>query len=412
MAKNFSAIYASTNDSSSLEQAIFIKQETTRGQLIPPTPTDFVYTIAGSAVEYTQPIESSPHRSGRHHNDIIKMKKELTWTLPMLFNIDTTLGAAAAAEIDLGVRLLYKSLLGRETATAGAVFDTVNQPSVTFSMFENGDKWAKQAYGCFVDGATLTFPGDGRSQAEFRGMGGAAFLVGIGKSVTDNDGGNTVTVATGEGKRFPAGGLVMLIEADGVTRSADTLTGTARTVTGVAGDVVTISGAPLADADGSGLNAPLYLCYYEPATKTGISNPQTGLVGSFSVVGLTNQCTRNATITIENGHEPVNYCFGEDALHGSFFVAANRMTATLALEMNVNDDTVEFYNSVQAFEPQDVELILGNAAGRHLKIDMPKVIFSVPSISVPETGSIPVTYEGTAYQTALDAADEITVSFI
>lgn len=410
MAKNFSAIYNSTNDSSSLEQAIFIKEETTRGQLIAPTATDFIFTIAGSAIEYTQPIESSPHRSGRHHNDIIKNKKELSWTLPMLFNIDTSLGAPAATEIDLGVRLLYKSLLGRETATSGAVYDTVNQPSVTFSLFENGDKWGKQAYGCFVDGATLTFPGDGRSQAEFRGMGGAAYLVGVGKSTVDNDTTNVVTLQTGEGKRFPEGALVMIIEADGTTRSADTPTGSPRTVTSVTGDAITLSGAPLADADGS--VTPIYLAYYEPATKTGISNPQTGLVGSFSVVGLANQCTRNATITIENAHEPVNYCFGEDALHGAFFVAANRMTATLSLEMNVNDDTVEFYNSVQAFEPQDVELILGDAATRHLKIEMPKVIFSVPSISVPETGSIPVTYEGIAYQTALDAADEITISFI
>jgi len=108
----------------------------------------------------------------------------------------------------------------------------------------------------------------------------------------------------------------------------------------------------------------------------------------------------------------VNYCYGEDALDGSYFIAANRLTATLSMEINLNDDTVEFYNAVQAFEDQDITLILGNSAGRHLEITMPKVIFSVPSISVPETGSIPVTYEGICYQTALDAANEITVSFI
>jgi hypothetical protein len=48
---------------------------------------------------------------------------------------------------------------------------------------------------------------------------------------------------------------------------------------------------------------------------------------------------------------------------------------------------------------------------RFLEIDLPKVIFQVPSIDVPETGSIPVSFEGTAYQTALDAADEIVVSY-
>jgi len=42
---------------------------------------------------------------------------------------------------------------------------------------------------------------------------------------------------------------------------------------------------------------------------------------------------------------------------------------------------------------------------------MPRVIFDVPSISVPETGSIQVTLKGMALQSTLDAADEVTVSY-
>lgn len=411
MAKNYASIYASTNDSSALEQAFFIKQEVTKGLIVPPTGTDFIYTLAGGNIEFTQPIESSPHRSSRHHNDIIKSKKEMSWTLPILFNIDETLGAPAATEIDAGVRVLYKSMFGRETATAGAVYDSVDAPSITFSLFENGDKWGKQARGCFVDSCNLTFPGDGMSQAEFSGMGAEAVLVGIGKSVTANAT-NTVTVDTGEGKRFPINARVMIIKANGTTRSTDTPTGSPRTVLSVAGDVVTLSGAALTDADGSVALTPVYLAYYEPATKTAISNPVTGLVGSIALVGLPEQCVRSATIALANGHEVVNYCYGEDALGGSYFVPGSRLTATLSLEMNLNDDTVEFYNSVQAFNSQNVTLILGSATGRHLQAVMPRVIFPVPSVSVPETGSIPVTYEGICYQSVLDAADEITLSFI
>jgi hypothetical protein len=409
MAKNFASIYNSTNDSSSLEQDIYVKLETTRGQLIAPTSADFIYTIGGTSIEYSQPLESSPHKSGRHHTGSIKGKKELSWTIPMLFNIDTSLGAASSAEIDTGVRLLYKSLMGKEVTTSGAVYTSEDQPSVTFSIFEVGDKWAKQARGCFVDGATLTFPGDGRAQQEFRGMGAEAFLIGIGKSTIDNNAGNTITLQTGEGKRMQVGGLVMIIEADGTTRSADTPSGSPRTITSIAGDIITVGGAPLADADGSG--TPVYLCYYEPATRTAINNPVTGLVGSFDISGLNMLCLRNGTVTIENAHEAVNYCYGEDALHGSYFVAANRMTCTVSVEVNLNDDTVELYNAIQRFESQDIELILGSASGRHLKIDLPNVEFSVPSISVPETGSIPVTYEGTAYVDS-SAGDELTISFI
>jgi hypothetical protein len=57
-------------------------------------------------------------------------------------------------------------------------------------------------------------------------------------------------------------------------------------------------------------------------------------------------------------------------------------------------------------------LVLGDAAGRHFEALAPKVVFSVPSFSVPESGTIPVTMSGTCYQTALDAADELTAKFI
>lgn len=407
MAKNYSSYYASRNDSSALEQSIYLKLEAVRGEIETPSEADFCYTLPGS-VEYNQPVESSPHRSGRHHNDIIKSKKELSWTLPLLFNIDESLQAPSAAEIDSPVRLLYKSALGKEDPSAGLVYDSSEDPSVTFSLFECGDKWAKQARGCFVDGLSMTFPGDGNAQAEFSGMGGEAILVGIGKSTVASIG-KTVTLQTGEGKRFPVGSVVMLIKDDGVTRSIDTL-GTSRTVTAVSGDAVTLSGADLMDADGS--VSPVYLCYYEPALKLGISNPITGLKGSIEIDGMPHFCVRNCTITIANAHEPVNYCFGKDALGGSFFVPASRMTATASMEINLSSKMVEFYNSVQQFEPQAVTLILGDEAGRHLKIEMPRIIFQVPSISVPESGSIPVTFEGNCYQSVLDAADEIKISFI
>ena len=408
MAKNYASYYSSTNDSSALEQSIYIKVETTRGELVTPAGTDFCYTLPGS-IEFSQPVESSPHRSGRHNTDIIKSKKELSWTLPLMFNIDESLGAADAAEIDSPVRLLYKSALGKEDATAGAVFTAAEDPSVTFSIFECGDKWGKQARGCFVDGLTLTFPGDGNSQAEFSGMGAEAFLVGIGKSTANNTT-NTVTLQSGEGKRFPVGARVMIVKSDGLTRSSDTPSGSSRLVTSVVGDAVTLSGAALTDADGS--SNPVYLCYYEPATKSGINNPVTGLKGSIEIDGMPHFCVRSCTVTIANAHEPVNYCFGKDALGGSIFVPASRMTATLSMEINMSNKLVEFYNNVQAFEPQDITLILGDSAGRHLEVAMPKVVFAIPPVSVPESGSIPVTFEGNCYQTSLDAADELTLSFI
>jgi hypothetical protein len=134
-----------------------------------------------------------------------------------------------------------------------------------------------------------------------------------------------------------------------------------------------------------------------------------GTFTSSSIPG--NPCIRSATISVANGHEIVNYCWGTDAASGSIFVPASRLEVSVSIEMNLNHELVQFYNAVQQFEAQDLNFKLGDTALRFLEIDLPKVIFQVPSIDVPETGSIPVSFEGTAYQTALDAADEIVVSY-
>jgi len=411
MAKNYASIYASTGDSSSLNQRFFIKQEGTRGTMVVPAAADYFFALSGGSINFSQPINSSPHRSGRHNNNTIKEKKALEWSLPTMVNIDTA-AAQGVAELEGGLRVLWKSLLGKESIPAEVQYDSSEDPSITFTMFEVGDKWCKMARGLFVDACEISLPGDGQSQLNWSGMGVESYLVGIGKSTISNDGGQTVTLQAGEGKQFPVGSFVMLVEADGTTRSADTPSGSARKVVSVTGDVVTLDGAALADADGSG--TPIYLSYYEPVMTgaEGIDNPQTGLVGTFTSASIPGMpCVRSATITVTNGHEIVNYCWGTDAAYGAIFVPASRLEVDVSIELNLNKDTVAFYNAVQQFEAQDLNFKLGDAAGRHLEIDIPKAIFQVPSISIPENGSIPVTFEGKAYQQALDAADEIVVKY-
>jgi hypothetical protein len=410
--KNYADIYNSTNDAIALEQKWYIKEETTRGTLIAPTDSDFFFTLGGGSIEFSQPFESSPHRSGRHHTNIIKKKKECSFGFSSFFNIDTSLGAASTAEIDPAMRVLFKSLLGKEDTVSGLKY-TATVPNLTFSLYECGDKFARQARGGFVMGGNMQFPGDGEASVEWSGNAKDALYLGIGKSVTNNTGGNTVTLAAGDGDLFrqAIGGLVMIIEANGTTRSTDTPNGTPRSIVSVTGDIVLLSGATLADADGSGVSAPVYLAYYEPATATAINDPQTGLVGTASIASIGSVCARSIGINIQNDHELVNYCYGHDALDAPFYVPGSRLTAEVTMELNLNKELLKFFNRVQGFEAQVVEVVLGAAAGRRLDIDMPKVFFPVPSFALPDTGSIPVTFTGNAYQTALEAEDEISVHF-
>jgi len=421
MGKNFADIYASSNDAIALEQKFFLKEEVTRGLAAVPAATDFLYTLSGGTINFQQPVESSPHRSGRHHTSVIKQKTTTEWSLPTFFNIDTLLGAASTAEIDLAVRLLWKSLMGKEDITGGSpVFTAGTPPDVTFSMFENGDHWAVQAPGAFVESNNASFPGDGQAQSEWAGMAKTALTVGMGQSTIDNDGGATVTVAAGEGERFPTNAMVMIVEADGVTRSADTPNGTPAYVGTVTGDVVQLLDAPggtplvLADANGSVALTPIYLTYYEPEEPhVAINDPQTGLQGSLTIVGLgATDCVRSAGINMVNNHELQDFCYGEEGLGGRLFTPGGRFTAEVTLELNLNKELTGFLNKIKAFDGEDITIILGDATGRHLQIEVPKAIFSIPEISVPDTGTIPISFTGNAYQTALDAADEVTVSFL
>lgn len=411
MTKNFADIYNSSNDAIALEQRWFAKLETTRGQLIAPTGTDFIYTLQGGQIDFTQPFESSPHRSGRHHTSIIKKKKTSSWSFPTYFNVDS-LASAGGTEIDPAARLLWTSLCGHETVSAGIEYKAT-VPNTTFSLFENGDKFARQGRGCFVQGGNITLPGDGEAKVEWTGANKDALYLGIGKSVTANSA-LTVTLAAGDGDLFKKaiGGLVMIIKSDGFTRSTDTPDGTPRKIVSVSGDVVTLDGVSLTDSDGSSMGAPVYLCYYEPATPTAINDPQTGLVGSLAIAGFSGlHCARSISLNLQNNHELVNYCYGMDSLDAPFFVPGSRFTAEVSVEMNLNKDLIKFFNSVQSFDSQALTVVLGPAAGRRVEFTIPKAFFPVPSFSVPESGSIPVTFAGTAYQTALDAGDELSVYF-
>jgi hypothetical protein len=420
LAKNFATEYNKTGDSISLNQSVFVVLESTKGTFAPPTDTDFVFTLAGSSVTHTQPVTSSPHRSGRHNTDTFAEKKSTEWELPTFINIDTAQAGGDTAR-EPGMAVLWRSLLGNQTDTGGvsSVFESSVDPDITFSLYENGDVWSQQVRGSFTESMSLSAPGDGQAQCSWSGAGADRLRVGIGRTVANNDGGDTITLAVvTEAKRFPVGAQVMIVEGNGTTRSADTLNGTYKTVleTNPATGVVRLSGGNLTDADATTdpNGAQMFLAYAEPETPTGISNIQTGLVGSIAIDGLggTVACVRNFELTLNNNHERVNYCYGTDGLATPFFVAGDRLSVELTVEMNLNHSTVEWLYDLDQFTAQDIDFVLGDSTGRHLKIDLPKIIFNIPTTTLPETGSIPFSADGVGYQTSLGSADEVTVSYL
>lgn len=411
--KNFANIFNSTGDAIALEQKVFVKEETTRGVLAIPTGTDALLPEGGTTVNFSQTKRSSTVKSGRHNTSLLLDKTQTEFTINSLIHIDTSLGAAAAAEVDQAYKTLQKSMWGNESLVGGAIYKP-STPDITFSIFENGDVMAKQSSGCFCEAYTLNLPGDGDANNEWTGFGKTTLNVGIARSVADNNTTNDVIVdVVGDAARFPVGAYVMIIESDGTTRSADTPDGAPRQVTArnTTTGAVTLSGAALADADGSG--TPIYLVYYEPETITVINDPLTGLVGNVAIDNLSAvNCVRNVTLSAANNHVLYDNCYGEEGLGGPLFAAGGRVDITVELELLLNKAFVTYLDGKKTFTPDDIDIELGDSAGRHLKLDLPKVIYDFPAIDIPESGNVPVTMSGMAFQTALDAEDELTLSYI
>jgi len=410
MAKNYATIYNSGNDSISLEQRFYLKEETTRGTLASPMGSDFFFHLPGGQISFAQPFESSPQRSGRHHSKIIKKKKTAEWNFSTYFNLDLSV-AAGITELDQSLRTLWTSLLGVETIPGGVVYTPATAPDLTFSLYEVSDKWSRQSPGAFVQGGNATLPGDGEAMIEWSGNAKTAYVIGIAKSTAANTT-NDIVLESGEASRMMIGGSIMIIEADGTTRSADTPDGSPRTITAVdeGTDTITVDGAVLTDADGS--VTPIYVSYYEPESPTAVSDNLEGLTGSVSIVGLSQTCFRSLNINMQNNHELVDYCYGEDGLGGALYVPGDRLTTELSLSMNLNDNTLPFFVDTTQFVAKNITAILGDATGRHVKFEIPNAYFQVPAFAVPDTGSIPMEFSGTAYETAFEAADEVTVSYL
>ena len=413
MAKNFANIFNSTGDSSALEQKIFIKEESARGVLAIPTGTDALLPEGGTSVNKSQTKRSSTVKSGRHNTTLLKDKILTEWTINSLIHIDTTLGTPQAAEVDQAYKTLHKSMWGNESLVGGAIYNPTT-PDITFSIFENGDVMAKQTFGAFCEGMTINLPGDGDANMEVTGFAKNSLQVGIARSVADNNGGNDITLdVAGDADCFPVNAYVMIIKDDGLTRSTDTPDGAPRqvTVSNNGTGVVTLSGAALADADGSG--AEIYLAYYEPETITVINDPQTGLQGSVTIDNLVGvNCVQSVTITAVNNHTLYDGCYGEEGLGGPLFAPGGRVDINVELGLLLNAAFVKYLAGKEDFTPDDVDIVLGDATSRHLKIDLPKVIYDFPAIEYPESGNVPVTMSGMAFQTALDAEDELTISYI
>jgi hypothetical protein len=366
---------------------------------------DFLlYTTGGPT--FNQPIEPSPHRSGRFYTpNVVKQKKVVELSFQTLVNMQ----GAAGDSLDKAVRLLWESLLGSETVTPSVSIDYRQAlPNKFFSLVRVSTIFAEYYTGCFVNDMTMTFPGDGVATEDWSGAGATRLIAGIARvdgAVVAND---TATVDAGHELRYDLNVPVMIVAADGRTITA----GADGSLTVLALDEVlhTVQLSAAVDIEDNGYIAP-----WHPGAvqQTARENIYTDLEGSFKFdykAPSSNICVTNIVLGFTNNHTLVNNCFGTDGNQG--FVAGSRMDMNLAVTVDLSNENFAEVVQTSKFNGFSPEIILGNSAsGRYLRIRAEKWITAVPTIEVPEEGTTPVTLEGSLHESSAGAQDPVVVSY-
>lgn len=399
MAKNYKNIYEAGADSSAIDQRFYLRVETEKGEFATPQDGDFFYHMGGT-INHEQPFEASKQKSGRHNVTTIRKKETSSWTLSTYINQNDQNG------VDEAIKTLLLSLLGNRTGDPVEAYDSSVAPNVSFSLLEVSDLWSRQSPGSFVQGATFKFPGDGESMIEWSGSSKTTQFAGIGK-IQSVDGSNLV-LEDGDVEQFTRGALVMLIKEDGVTRASDTPGGASRIIEDIdiSQNRVRLSSDPIADAVPGD-----YLVYYEPERPVASTRAVIGLTGEFRIRG-TVLPIRNFEVSVQNNHELHDYYYGTASLGPRLYSASKRLMIEPTVQVNVDKNVISMISSAKRFEQQNYQIRLGGEGETNLLIDLPKVQIKVPSFSVPDEGSIPIDFQGTALATSEDEADEIKISII
>jgi hypothetical protein len=362
---------------------------------------DFLlYTTGGPT--FTQPIESNTHRSGRFHSGIIKKKKVAEFDFQTFINMS----GLAGASIDTAVKLLWESLLGKETVVASTHIEyTQDLPINYFSMVRVSTIFGEYYTGAYVKDCTVEFPGDAPATASWSGKAEKRLIAGLaqvnGAVVASAD----VIVNNDQEDRYDVGAPVMVVMADGRTIVA----GADGSLTISSIDTVThklVMSATLS-VDDNGFVVP-----WHPGAiqQTGRDNIYTDLEGSFKLhSGGSEIDVSSMTLSFTNEHNDLDGYFGRDANAG--FVAGNRLTMNLSITFDLSNENFAEVVQSSGFAGFTPEIALGATSGRHLLIAATKWIPAVPAIEVPENGTTPVTLEGVLYPTAPGTKDPISVKF-
>lgn len=353
---------------------------------------------------YKQEKVVSKSRTGRTAAGTLKRKKMLDGTIESYINIDTSLGSPA---VDTAVDLMIRSILPNKTTDGSTYikYDLGQPQTVYYSMLSATNIENGALNGCYNKTMEIDLPGDaeGKMRFEFKGRDKKGATIAKTNGVVSSSA--TITTVAGEADSVEAGSLVMCVDTDGRT----VLYGfdgslSVSSINSGANQIVLSS--PVTLSTGS------FIVPFTPDAFGGVGGtnaPMVELQGSVSIGGVSVGLARSINVKIDTKVSDFDNIYGTDSNQG--YVVAGQTDVKVKLEIIATPAELRRINKIKNDTNYAVLVTLGSASGRRLEISLPNVVFSVPSVDVPESGEVVIPFEGFAIDTAVGALDCISVSY-
>lgn len=360
---------------------------------------DYLWMTKAS-LKVSQDFENSEHKSGRQASSIIKKKKMAEGDIEMYFNA----GDGGSPTMDLATQLLLQSAIGAKQISGGEIkFDGSQANSKYFTVIQGNNAFGRAFTGGYAKSFTISLPGDGEAKMTVPVKLRDGKYAGIGKIdgvVTADD---TVEIEEGLGKGFEIGSRVMVVKADGRT----VLFGYDGSITVLSRDdnanTVTLSAD--VDADDAGFLVPwLPHCF----DQEGTDNPVTGLEGSVIFDDIeTVEEINNVEFMYDPKVTDFDDWYGADSNRG--FVVGDRADINCNVTMVLSASQIKKIVQAKEFVSFAVRVRLGPPSGRRFEFYAPRVIFAIPDVEIPDSGSIPMTLNGKCLQSSPGALDAFSM---
>jgi hypothetical protein len=361
------------------------KAESVYGTFVKPAGTDAIKVLSMGIEPMIQRRDRIDSRQTRSLMERFTGRHEVSWSL------ETYLLPSGTATTPPDIGPLLKAAFGVETVGGSNVVYSLSASQAahgSLSLVREMNAVIMEAcWGAVPQVCTITVDGSNDPKISFEGFAKKYAATGTTTLSSSPDASASFTVADP---------TVLAVNSVVKIGSLDN-SGAGYKVTGISGSTITIETTITATSGDA------VVPFFPPETVAG--DPLAGISGSLAIGSDTLVPIVSLEVSLNNNFKVI----GDEALTDSVtdYIAFTR-EVTGSLSIRARKDHLKWLASRPQFTAHDLEIIVGETAGKRFKIDIPKAEFEFEALEVPEAEEAVMSLPFRALGTSGD--DEITLT--